>query len=116
MLSLTEDGKLFVWGRANKGKRGDDPSMREMISLRKKSVGIGLSNKESFCWPLQIQFFQDKTVVDMSTGMYHSCAIDDKGVIYSWGDHEFAQCGHPHHLEVHKAAEIERMDKNMKFN
>ena len=42
-LAVTEEGSVFVWGESNFGKRGDDPSARQLVSTGGK--GYEKTNK-----------------------------------------------------------------------
>lgn len=44
--------------------------------------------------PEEVNFFSDKTIIQISLGGYHSLALDNKGQLYSWGRNYDGQLAH----------------------
>jgi hypothetical protein len=66
LLKLTYDGKVYSSGNSYFGV-------------------VGLGGNKSSDKPIQIPNLADVKVTMISSGMYHSLALSDKGDLYSWG-------------------------------
>jgi hypothetical protein len=66
LLKLTYDGKVYSSGSSYFGV-------------------VGLGGNKSSDKPIQIPNLADVKVTMISSGMYHSLALSDKGDLYSWG-------------------------------
>ena len=86
-MCLTEEGKVFAWGGTLHKKTGETS---------------GMPKNE----PRLVQTLADKgaVIVDIDCGDFHSVALDQYGVLYSWGgggrSYNRGQCGHGNHDEV----------------
>ena len=80
-MCLTEEGKVFAWGGTLHKKTGETS---------------GMPKNE----PRLVQTLADKgaVIVDIDCGDFHSVALDQYGVLYSWGgggqSYNRGQCGH----------------------
>ena len=72
-IALSNTGVLYSWGFGEYGELG----LGSKIIQAENPTEIKLNGK----------------VVDISSGDYHSCAIDDKGNMYSWGQNFDRQLG-----------------------
>lgn len=90
-ICLTRKGEVYVWGGHAKGKRGDDPDKRPT----RKKIGDNIYNI-----PCLIQTLQNKRIVQIECGQFHSMALDIDGIVWSWGDQSNAQCGHADYLQI----------------
>lgn len=64
-LALTKKGNLFAWGHNNYGQIGNS---KFSINLK----------------PERLDIFEDKLIM-ISCGGWHSMALTEKGLVYSWG-------------------------------
>ena len=75
--ALLDDGNVSCWGRNDNGQLGDgDPS------LQSKNIPTGT-------YP----FGNNQTAVEISSGMYHTCAILTNGSVSCWGYNNYGQIG-----------------------
>eukprot|EP01130_Rhizamoeba_saxonica_P017931 TRINITY_DN8833_c0_g1_i2.p1 TRINITY_DN8833_c0_g1~~TRINITY_DN8833_c0_g1_i2.p1 ORF type:complete len:580 (-),score=122.04 TRINITY_DN8833_c0_g1_i2:587-2326(-) len=74
-LVLTEDGRLFSWGFNEKRQ-------------------LGLGHRYNQQYPQLVQALLGIKIVKVCCGEQHVVAIDDQGIIYSWGLGIFGQLGH----------------------
>ena len=80
-MCLTEEGKVFAWGGTLHKKTGETS---------------GMPKNE----PRLVQTLADKgaVIVEIDCGDFHSVALDQYGVLYSWGgggqSYNRGQCGH----------------------
>jgi alpha-tubulin suppressor-like RCC1 family protein len=74
-LSLTEDGKIFAWGKTDKGRLG--------VSYDLKKEEFAAPPKEVFLpHPRTGRSLRAK---EISAGFAHSAALADDGAVYIWG-------------------------------
>jgi len=71
--ALTSSGDVFCWGQNTKGQLGDGTTTRSSIPVK-----IGFSNK---------------TIVQISSGIAHTCAISSDGEAFCWGANGSGQLG-----------------------
>lgn len=78
-MLLTEDGKVYSWGRGDYGQ-------------------LGHGNTENVTEPKSIEVFEnlpsDNRVIQISCGDNHSIAVTEQGDVYTWGFGEMCQLGH----------------------
>ncbi|KAL0247475.1 hypothetical protein I308_103540 [Cryptococcus tetragattii IND107] len=82
VLALTTTGHVYVWGKGEENQLG-----RRIISRRRinglEPERLGLRN-----------------IVHVAAGIYHSFAVDNKGVVYGWGLNTFHQTGVAEHQDM----------------
>jgi len=80
---LTEAGEAWCWGRNYSGQLGaPSPNpLGEPMSFEPIRVG------------------GDQLFTAIATGAFHSCAIDQEGVAWCWGNNEYGQAGTAIHSE-----------------
>lgn len=77
-VALTEDGKIFSWGGGG-------------TSFNKGQCGHGhTKDVES---PEMIESLDNKTMVDVVCGGYHTLALSDANELYAWGSGLYGECG-----------------------
>lgn len=69
VVALTEDGKVYAWGAAGPGLRGD-------------------ANV-----PTEIEFRDEVVVTDIATSGSHTLALTEDGKVYAWGENGEGQLG-----------------------
>ena len=72
-LALTPEGNLYSWGLGSLGELGLGSKVTSASDLTLISVNL--------------------PITDISCGDFHSCAIDSKGNMYSWGQNFDKQLG-----------------------
>ena len=83
-LALDDNGRLWAWGDNRQGQLGDGSSgidLREEPVLVQRSEGVFGRNLPE--------------IVALSAGARHSLALDEDGIIWSWGGNETGQLGDP---------------------
>lgn len=122
-VAITENGKVFVWGRNDHGQLGlksdfsmdyfaiePFPRMLEEISDR-KAIRVVTSDRQSMIlteddsimiWGENVWYspsditslFLGRRIIDIAAGNKFSLALDDQGVVYSWGKGRTNCLGH----------------------
>jgi alpha-tubulin suppressor-like RCC1 family protein len=77
--ALDYDGSVFCWGDNSAGQ-----------------LGIGGGPDQPV--PTQVPKLAGRVVVEISAGAEHSCAIDEQGRAWCWGDNSAGQLGNPEAL------------------
>ena len=72
VLCLTSDNKLFSWGRNKIGQ-----------------LGIGQLNKHKIFKPQLIDYFNNKTIVQVCCGDQHSAVLTSDNCVHLWGYFKF---------------------------
>ena len=68
VLCLTSGNKLLSWGKNNHGQ-----------------LGIGQLNKYKIFKPQLIEYFNDKPIVQVCCGQYHSAVLTSDNCVHLWG-------------------------------
>jgi alpha-tubulin suppressor-like RCC1 family protein len=74
--ALDYDGSVYCWGDNSAGQLGVGPSADMSV-------------------PVQVPTLAGRTVVEIATGAEHSCAVDEDGAAWCWGDNSAGQLGAP---------------------
>ena len=77
-LALTDDGRVYTWGRNDTGQLGNNATTDAMLPVAVTVTGTPMSNK---------------TIVEIASGARHSLAIDSSGKVYAWGHNGSGQLG-----------------------
>jgi alpha-tubulin suppressor-like RCC1 family protein len=91
-LCLAEDGKVYAWGGTLYKKTGDGGAQANKTGLKSE--------------PRLVQTLADNAafITQIDCGDYHSVALDQYGVLYSWGgggqSYNKGQCGLGHNDDV----------------
>jgi hypothetical protein len=78
--AVTVDGSLYVWGTGS--------AARIAPLLKEDSVSAESEPGESWCPP-------DAKLIDVSCGLHHTVAVDERGRVWSFGDDKFGSLGRP---------------------
>lgn len=73
-LALDSDGGVHGWGENGWGQ-------------------LGLGNTTNMTIPTAITLLSGKVIKDISTGAYCSIAVDDTGIVYTWGSNALGDLG-----------------------
>eukprot|EP00096_Caligus_rogercresseyi_P007137 TRINITY_DN246_c0_g1_i1.p1 TRINITY_DN246_c0_g1~~TRINITY_DN246_c0_g1_i1.p1 ORF type:complete len:446 (+),score=137.97 TRINITY_DN246_c0_g1_i1:423-1760(+) len=87
MFAITEEGKVYGWGRNEKG-----------------SLGIG-DKKDRRC-PTLVKALQDENIVTVATGKNHSLFLSDDGKVFATGENKSGQCGVSGHQQITAPKEV----------
>ncbi|XID92385.1 S-layer homology domain-containing protein [Paenibacillaceae bacterium WGS1546] len=71
-LALTEDGKVWAWGKNDSGELGDGTTIQRNA-------------------PVEIPGLND--VIAIAAGGWHSLALKSDGTVWTWGNNEFGELG-----------------------
>ncbi len=74
---LDDAGRIYCWGSGEYGQLGNGSNEKNMVPVDVDMNGI----------------MKDKKIVGLTSGEYHSCALDDSGGIYCWGKNDEGQLG-----------------------
>ena len=67
-VALTDEGKVFVWGKGLRGQLGQGREIERSLI------------------PIEVKF--DDAIVDVSCGMNHSAALTSEGRVWVWGKYQ----------------------------
>ncbi len=76
---LDEDGRIWSYGWSQYGQLGNP------------DIEIGPNSFEKMAVP--VSGLDDVVITKVSTGYYHSMALDDQGRVWAWGSNGFGQLG-----------------------
>ena len=77
-LALTDDGRVYTWGRNDTGQLGNNATTDAMLPVAVTVTGTPMNNK---------------TIIEIASGARHSLAIDSSGKVYAWGHNSSGQLG-----------------------
>ncbi|RXW21784.1 hypothetical protein EST38_g4073 [Candolleomyces aberdarensis] len=83
---LTDTGKVFTFGSAEKGQLGNGTTGERIITGNK--TGFDIETK-----PVFVKELNEKKIVKIVSGPNHSLALDDTGVVYVWGYNGYCRLG-----------------------
>lgn len=89
-MTLDAYGDVWVWGDNRLGQAGLDPTIDEIVSLPTR-VTLPLTGQPN---------------VTMAAGGSHGLALDDNGILYSWGYNYFSQLGYETAQSVSPTAQL----------
>lgn len=72
--AISEKNQLYTWGNGGFGR-------------------LGHGNDESQKQPKIVENLQTETIVYVSCGAFHTLCVDDKGIIYSFGQNKYGKLG-----------------------
>ena len=123
--AITSIGELYCWGDDSSGQVGDGaqespagvavPVLSDVVQVDAGEAHTCAINTggNAFCWgdgaagqlgdgtrigsdaPARIETLTNRVLVEITTGARHSCAIDDEGIAFCWGDGSHGQLGVP---------------------
>ena len=69
--------KAYCWGNNNFSQLGDGSTTKSLVPIAVGGVLAG------------------KVIKSISAGSYHTCALDNSGIVYCWGFNIYSQVGNP---------------------
>jgi alpha-tubulin suppressor-like RCC1 family protein len=84
-FAVAMDGAVYGWGNNAEGQQAKDPTTT--------TTGCAVDT-QCLLRPGAIPELAALTLVDLQAGVSHVLAIDDTGVVWSWGDNNNGQLGH----------------------
>ncbi|KAG5652910.1 hypothetical protein H0H81_003110 [Sphagnurus paluster] len=94
-IVLTESGKVFSFGSAEKGQLGNGTTGERITTGNKTAYDIEVN-------PIYIKELDGKNIVQIASGQQHSLALDDTGVVYVWGYNGYCRLGLGNQVDVLK--------------
>ncbi|GLJ06964.1 hypothetical protein SUGI_0054040 [Cryptomeria japonica] len=89
-LLLTDDGRIYAWGKGMFGRLGTGEDRDELlpanIPIKMYRYGDQSGNASVVS--------DDVKIVGIAAGAYHNLALSDDGLIWSWGYNVYGQLGH----------------------
>ena len=76
-LALDSDGKIYAWGLNDHGQLGNNSTVDSPVPVMVDTNGV----------------LAGKNIVRISAGNVHSVAMDDNGIVYTWGCNDHGQLG-----------------------
>ncbi|CAD6199728.1 unnamed protein product [Caenorhabditis auriculariae] len=116
-LCVTEDGKIFEWGRNPQELKMRMFVMRRLKNAQQKALNDENEKEDAFSSPSrqpldlpmtvprndlglrEIKHFLDGKITQLSAGLSHSALLTDKGSVYTWGKALEHQLGHGSKME-----------------
>ena len=78
-IAMDKEGKVYTWGYNEDGQLGDGTTKNSNIPICISDISDNILN--------------DKKIVQISAGYYHSVATDEEGKVYTWGSNGSYQLG-----------------------
>lgn len=85
-LVLTESGKVFAFGSAEKGQLGNGITGEHIVTGGKLVYDAEYE-------PLYVRGLDGKHIVQIACGQQHSVAMDSEGIVYVWGCNGYGRMG-----------------------
>jgi alpha-tubulin suppressor-like RCC1 family protein len=83
---LTESGRVFTFGSAEKGQLGNGTTGERITTGNKTAYDMDPN-------PIYVKELDEKHIVQIASGPQHSLAVDDTGVVYVWGYNGYCRLG-----------------------
>lgn len=75
--SVASDSNIYCWGYNSYGQLGDNSTTNGLVPVAVNTSGV----------------LSGKTINSVTSGGYHTCAIDSDGHLYCWGRNNYGQLG-----------------------
>ncbi|EDR07538.1 uncharacterized protein LACBIDRAFT_250496, partial [Laccaria bicolor S238N-H82] len=85
-IVLTESGKVFSFGSAEKGQLGNGTTGERIITGNKTGYDIEVQ-------PVYLKELDGKKIVQIASGQQHTLALDSTGLVYVWGYNGYCRLG-----------------------
>ncbi|CAL1714552.1 unnamed protein product [Somion occarium] len=85
-LVLTESGRVFAFGSAEKGQLGNGKTGEHIVTGGKVVFDAEWE-------PIPVRGFDNKKIVEIACGQQHSIARDEEGLVYVWGYNGYCRLG-----------------------
>jgi hypothetical protein len=104
-LALDDDGMVWSWGSQEEhsdtadgvryGRHVHADGTRAELGRPAWSTNLTATQAGFFATPRRVSGLPERTVIGVAAGRYHSLAVDNAGVVYSWGMDVWGQLGAP---------------------
>ncbi|KAJ3576562.1 hypothetical protein NP233_g354 [Leucocoprinus birnbaumii] len=94
-LVLTDTGKVFSFGSAEKGQLGNGTTGERITTGNKTAFDIEDR-------PIYVKELDGKKIIQIASGQQHSLALDDAGVVYAWGYNGYCRLGTGNQVDLLK--------------
>ncbi|KAL9713342.1 hypothetical protein Ac2012v2_002949 [Leucoagaricus gongylophorus] len=94
-LVLTNTGKVFSFGSAEKGQLGNGTTGGRITTGNKSTFDIEDR-------PIHVKELDGKKIMQIASGQQHSLALDDTGVVYVWGYNGYCRLGLGNQVDILK--------------
>ncbi|KAJ3530412.1 hypothetical protein NM688_g7713 [Phlebia brevispora] len=85
-LALTESGKVYAFGSAEKGQLGNGKTGEHIVTSGKVIFDAETE-------PLLVRGMDDKKITQIACGQQHSVALSEDGMVYVWGCNGYGRMG-----------------------
>ena len=72
--AISINNQIFTWGNGGFGR-----------------LGHGTDEKESA--PRMVEDLSEEKIINLSLGVFHTLAVNDKGQVYAWGQNKYGKLG-----------------------
>jgi alpha-tubulin suppressor-like RCC1 family protein len=76
-IAVDENGKVYTWGSNHYGQLGNNTTTQSNVPIDISSYGA----------------LYGKTIAKVAVGLEHSIAVDNSGIVYTWGINDKGQLG-----------------------
>eukprot|EP00928_Gymnodinium_smaydae_P073419 TRINITY_DN56627_c0_g1_i1.p1 TRINITY_DN56627_c0_g1~~TRINITY_DN56627_c0_g1_i1.p1 ORF type:complete len:592 (-),score=80.56 TRINITY_DN56627_c0_g1_i1:159-1886(-) len=90
--AITEDGRLWTWGNNDRQQLGHDLDVPSIFEPRVLSAFPG---------------GEGTRIASVSLGGFHGAAIDEAGILHTWGDNKRGQCGQGDIIRVRRPSPVQ---------
>ncbi|KAF8888101.1 RCC1/BLIP-II [Infundibulicybe gibba] len=94
-IVLTESGKVFSFGSAEKGQLGNGTTGERITTGNKTAYDIEYQ-------PVYIKELKDNKIVQIASGQQHSIALDATGLVHVWGYNGYCRLGLGNQVDILK--------------
>ncbi len=75
--AVDKEGSVYCWGENSNGQLGDGTRSESRIPVKVDESGV----------------MNGRELISVSAGGFHSCAVDEEGSVYCWGNNNYGQLG-----------------------
>lgn len=105
-MALDTDGNVYAWGHGGNGRLGHS---RDVLG---DAAQVGQNSYSAQLVPKRVNTFPEEAkgnIVYIAAGESHSAAVDQLGVLYTWGQGTYGRLGHGMTLEVSVPTKVESL-------
>jgi len=94
VLALSEDGSIYSWGLVDCVGHGTLEQIQEVVDAEDIAESVSKDKRTVLLKPRKVAMPTKDKVVRINAGQWHSCAITEKGELYTWGVGFQGRLGH----------------------